>query len=148
MRYPNAEACWEEIKKTLNRDLLEDIAGFARQNEAPTSVTFGTSGWRGIIGSDFTLRNVKVVTQAIVNILKSEDPSLRKALGTEDFEEVKRRGIIVGRDNRFMGDEFSKAVMSLLTREGIKVFYAGQTTTPEISASIEMLNAACSINIT
>lgn len=148
MRCQNAEACWAEIKKTLQRDLLEEVAVLARENQSPANVSFGTSGWRGIIGADFTVRNVKIVTQAIVNVLKSKDPSLRKALGTESFEEVKRRGIVIGRDNRFMGEEFARAVMSVLQKEGIRLYYAGQTTTPEISASIEVLNAACSINIT
>ena len=35
-----------------------------------------------------------------------------------------------------------------LAAEGIKVLYAGETITPEFSTTIEMLGAACSINIT
>ena len=38
--------------------------------------------------------------------------------------------------------------MSMLAAEGIKVLYAGETITPEFSTTIEMLGAACSINIT
>ncbi len=148
MRFSSAEDCWKEIKKTLQRELLEEIAHFATDSTAAARVSFGTSGWRGIIGVDFTLRNVKVVTRAIVNILKTQDQALRQALGIKDFEDLKRRGVIIGHDNRFMGPEFARAAMSVLQAEGIKLYYAGETTTPEISAAIESLGAGCSINIT
>lgn len=148
MEWKNAEECWKVIKRDLRYDLLETIGHFAETNVSPAKVVFGTSGWRGEIGTDFTFRNIKVVTGAIINVLKREDRELRRAIGIQDFEDVRRRGIIVGHDNRFLGPEFSRAVMSILSSEGIKVYYAGETTTPEISASIEMLGASCSINIT
>ncbi len=148
MDYSNASECWKEIQSTLNRGLLSVIERFAKENTAPAKVVFGTSGWRGEIGTDFTFRNVGVVTEAIINVLKSRDETLRNALGIKDFEDVKKRGIVVGHDNRFLGHEFSIEVISRLNREGIRVFFAGETTTPEISASIEMLQAACSINLT
>lgn len=143
-----AEKYWERILKDLRYDLLDRIREFAEENKKPTRVVFGTSGWRGEIGTDFTFRNLQVVTQAIVNVLKTRDPALRGAIGISDFEDVKKRGIIVGHDNRFLGPEFAHTVMSILHSEGIRLYYGGETTTPEISASIEMLKAACSINIT
>ncbi|RMG75148.1 MAG: phosphomannomutase, partial [Nitrospirae bacterium] len=148
MDYKNASECWKEIQSTLNRELLSFIESFARENPEPAQVVFGTSGWRGEIGSDFTFKNVAVVTEAIIKVLKTDSDELKRALGIRDFEDVKNRGIIVGHDNRFLGPEFSMEVIGRLNREGIRVFFAGETTTPEISASIEMLNAACSINIT
>ncbi len=148
MEYRNASECWSVIQSTLNRDLLSVIERFARENLEPTHVVFGTSGWRGEIGTDFTFRNVAVVTEAIINVLKTKDEALRKALGVRDFDDVRKRGIVVGHDNRFLGHEFSMEVIGRLNREGIRVFFAGETTTPEISASIEMLGAACSINLT
>ena len=57
-------------------------------------------------------------------------------------------GIIVGHDNRFLGREFAMEVIGLLQREGIRTWYAGESITPEFSAGIEMLKAACSINLT
>ncbi|MGK2944025.1 MAG: hypothetical protein ACSLFC_04720, partial [Desulfuromonadales bacterium] len=35
-------------------------------------IKFGTSGWRGILAEDFTLDNVRVVTQAIADFLRAE----------------------------------------------------------------------------
>ncbi len=148
MNFQSAEQCWRVIKRELKRELLKEIERFARESTSPTKVVFGTSGWRGEIGTDFTFQNVRIVTEAIINVLKTENPELREALGIRDFEDVKKRGVIVGHDNRFLGPEFARVVMGLLSREGIKVYYGGETTTPEISACIEMLDAACSINIT
>jgi phosphomannomutase len=39
-------------------------------------------------------------------------------------------------------------LLRLLQKEGIRAWYAGEATTPEFSAGIKMLNAACSINLT
>ena len=38
--------------------------------------------------------------------------------------------------------------MGLLIKNGIRTWYAGEAVTPEFSAGIEMMNAACSINLT
>jgi phosphomannomutase len=69
-------------------------------------------------------------------------------MGVSDFEEIRRRGVIVGHDSRFLGKDFALEVLGLLRKEGIRTWYAGEATTPEFSAGIEMLNAACSINLT
>jgi phosphomannomutase len=88
------------------------------------------------------------VTTAIIRLLKGNDPAVMNAMGVADFEDIQKRGVIVGHDNRFLGPEFSKEVIGLLQNEGIKAWYAGETVTPEFSAGIEMMNAACSINLT
>jgi len=36
-----------------------------------TQIKFGTSGWRAVISDGFTFDNVRLVTQAIANYLKS-----------------------------------------------------------------------------
>ncbi len=148
MGFGSAEECWRVILKEVRADLLRETEVFARENTEPARVVFGTSGWRGEIGTDFTFHNIRVVTQAIIDTLKERDPGVREALGIRDFDDVRARGVIVGHDNRFLGPEFAGEVMAMLGASGIRVFYAGETTTPEISASIEMLGAACSINVT
>ncbi len=148
MRCNSAEDCWKEILRDLKTDLLEEIERFARENEAPAHIVFGTSGWRGEIGTDFTFSNVRVVSRAIINTLGSGFPEVRRALGTASFDDVRKRGVIVGHDNRFLGPEFAREIMGMLASEGTRIYYAGETTTPEISASIEMLGAACSVNVT
>lgn len=148
MRFKNASECWKVILEKKDRKLLTEIEKFALKNPEKTSVSFGTSGWRGEIGTDFTCRNLTIVGKAIIRLLKTADKDVLASLGVSDFDDVRSRGVIVGHDNRFMGPLFSRIIISLLNKEGIRVFYAGETTTPEISASIEMLKAAASINIT
>jgi phosphomannomutase len=148
--FENAASCWKAIMTDVSRgkELLPIIEGFARNNTSPFVIVFGTSGWRGEIGTDFTFNNLRVVTSAIVELLKNADKTVRQAIGVKDFEEVKKRGIIVGHDNRFLGPDFAMEVIGILQKENIRTWYAGEAATPEFSAGIEMLKAACSINLT
>ncbi len=150
MTFENAASCWKAILSDAfgNRELLSVIEKFARENTAPAKIVFGTSGWRGEIGTDFTFNNVRIVTSAIIQMLKGDFPAVMHAMGVSGIKDIKKRGIIVGHDNRFLGRDFAMEVISLLQQEGIRTWYAGEAVTPEFSAGIEMLNAACSINLT
>lgn len=149
-QFDNAASCWKTILSdvTTHRGLLSVIEKFARENTAPAKIVFGTSGWRGEIGTDFTFNAVKIVTSAIIEQFRKNDPAFMAALGISYFDEIKKRGIIVGHDNRFLGPEFAKEVIGLLQKEGIRTWYAGEAPTPVFSAGIEMLHAACAINLT
>src|SRR5208282_3596383 len=148
--FTDAAACWKELLANPSADveLLAAVERFARENTRPAQIVFGTSGWRGEIGSDFTFNNVRIVTAAIIEMFKNSDESVMQALGVKDFDEVRRRGIIVGHDNRLLGPEFAMEVNGYLQKEGIRTWYAGEAATPEFSAGVEMLHAACSINLT
>ncbi|MBI5099746.1 MAG: phosphomannomutase [Nitrospirae bacterium] len=148
--FENATLCWKAILSDVskNRGLLTLIEKFARENTTPSRVVFGTSGWRGEIGTDFTFNNLRIVTSAIIQMFKENDPSVMRAMGVSGFEDIQKRGIIIGHDNRFLGRNFAMEVIGLLQQEGIRTWYAGEAITPEFSAGIEMLNAACSINLT
>jgi phosphomannomutase len=148
--FNDASSCWRLILSDVSRhkNLLSHIEKFARENTKPAKVLFGTSGWRGEIGSDFTFNNVRIVTSSIIELFKSNDYSFLAALGASNFEEIKDRGVIVGHDNRFLGYDFSMEIIGMLQSEGIKTWYAGEVPTPLFSAGIEMLNAVCSINLT
>ncbi len=149
-QFQDAASCWKTILSAAagNRGLIAEIEKFAKENAAPAKVVFGTSGWRGEIGSDFTFRNVRIVTSAIIEMFRAGDPAVMQAMGVKGLAEIARRGVIVGHDNRFLGEEFAMEVLGLLRQEGIRTWYAGEAPTPEFSAGIEMLNAACSINLT
>jgi len=149
-KFNDAASCWKEILSdvTKNKGLLGQIECFARENTAPAEIVFGTSGWRGEIGTDYTFNNVRIVTSAIIEMLRSGDPEVMKAIGVPDFDEIKKRGVIVGHDNRFLGREFALEVIGLLQEAGLRTWYAGEAPTPEFSTGIEMLRAACSINLT
>jgi len=149
-RFKNAADCWKEMLSDVeaNRGLTSTITTFARTNKEPAKIVFGTSGWRGEIGTDYTMNNVRVVTTAIIRMFREGAPDVMKAMGVLSFDDIKRRGVIVGHDNRLLGPEFARQVIGLLQREGIRTWYGGEAPTPEFSAAIEMLDAACSINLT
>lgn len=148
--YVNAAECWKAILGDVsgNRDSLSDIEKFARENTSPARIVFGTSGWRGEIGTDYTFNNVRIVTMAIIEMFHQADPAVMQAMGVTGIDEIRKRGVIVGHDNRFLGPEFAREVIGILQHEGIRTWYAGEATTPEFSAGIEKLGAACSINLT
>jgi alpha-D-glucose phosphate-specific phosphoglucomutase len=99
------------------------------------AIKFGTSGWRGIIAEDFTYDNVRVVTQAIANLVNEE--------------EKKPSGIVIGYDTRFMSEDFAKACASVLAGNGIKALLCKRDTpTPVISYEIIRLKLTGGINFT
>lgn len=98
-------------------------------------IKFGTSGWRGIFCEDFTLDNVRVVTQAIADHLKAE--------GLAD------KGLVVGYDARFMGQDFARETAQVLAGAGIKAYLCERDTpTPVISHELLLRGAAGAINFT
>ncbi|WP_319587995.1 phosphoglucomutase [uncultured Desulfobulbus sp.] len=113
-------------------------------------IQFGTSGWRGTLGKDLTVRSVAVVTAAILSLYREAggNEELRLALGVDSFAEMQQRGCVVGFDNRFGGPLLALAAVNVLCANGVKVFYAGEATTGALSASVLIRKAAFSINLT
>ena len=70
-------------------------------------VQFGTSGWRGIIGREFTFRKARVVVQAIVETL---------------CEDLGQPGLIlIGYDTRMLSEKFALSAAQLISASGIPV---------------------------
>lgn len=100
-----------------------------------TTIKFGTSGWRGIIADEFTFHNVRVVSRAISDYVKEEG--------------LQEKGIIVGRDCRFLGDRFAREAAEALAGNGVKVLFSPfDVPTPVIAYAIIRGRAAGAINIT
>src|SRR5512145_3055892 len=98
-------------------------------------IKFGTSGWRGILAEDFTLANVRVVTQAIGDHLKSTGEA--------------QNGVVVGHDSRFFGERFARETARVLAGAGVPVFLCNRDTpTPVIAFEILRRGAAGAINFT
>lgn len=68
------------------------------------SIKFGTDGWRGIIGENFTFQNVQQVTHAVARTFQSKKNLSKK--------------IFVGYDNRFIAKNFAKEVIKTLLSHG------------------------------
>ncbi len=98
-------------------------------------ISFGTSGWRGILCEDFTFDNVRTVTQAIADHLRASGEAAK--------------GVVIGCDTRFMGRRFAEATAEVLTGAGIKAFLCTRDLpTPVISFEILRRGAAGGINFT
>lgn len=100
------------------------------------TIRFGTSGWRAIIADDFTFANVRLVTRAICEHLRTAGA----AEGTP---------LIVGFDTRFLGEQFAEQSVKIATSYGFEALLCDHPTpTPTISHAIRDRKAAGAINFT
>src|SRR5947199_3025190 len=98
-------------------------------------IKFGTSGWRGIIGEDFTFDKVRVATQGIANYLKSSGQ--------------KGSGRVVAFDTRFLSEKFALEASKILAYNGIKAFLSNRDVpTPCVSFETVRRKAMGAINFT
>jgi phosphoglucomutase len=97
-------------------------------------IKFGTSGWRGIIGEDFTFAAVRVASQGIVNYLK-------RAHGSGS--------VLVGYDTRFLSEKFALEASKILAFNGFQAFLCNRDV-PTPCVSFEAVRRKClgAINFT
>jgi phosphomannomutase len=100
-------------------------------------ITFGTDGWRAVIGEDFTLGNVRRVARAIAGyVLEAHTGERAPAL-------------VVGYDTRFLSPESAQAAAEVAAEAGIRVWLADRPTpTPAVSFAVVSRQAAGAIMVT
>ncbi|MEH2072932.1 MAG: phosphoglucomutase/phosphomannomutase family protein [Nostoc sp.] len=102
------------------------------------SIKFGTDGWRGIIGDEFTFERLALVA-----------PVAAKVLYDTYFSQVGSRTIIVGYDRRFMAEDFARAVADTVSAVGFDVLLSESfAPTPAYSWAAKELNALGALVIT
>jgi len=74
-------------------------------------IKFGTSGWRAVMGEEFTFHNVRLVVQSLANRLKEK-------YGGRDIS------VIVNYDTRFLSERYAAEAARILTLNKIKVFFS------------------------
>ena len=98
-------------------------------------IKFGTSGWRSLIADEFTYANVRRAVTGIAKYVTSVKPSGAR--------------IVVGRDPRFLGEQFNSVVCDTLAEHGIMPLLISEPApTPAISFELMRLKADGAINIT
>ncbi|HEV2349462.1 MAG TPA: phosphoglucomutase/phosphomannomutase family protein [Terriglobia bacterium] len=98
-------------------------------------IKFGTDGWRGVIGEEFTFANLRRVATAVAHYIR--------AVGKPG------RGLVIGYDTRFLSAEFAGAAAEVVAATGIPVFLADRATpTPAVSYAVVARQAAGAIMIT
>jgi alpha-D-glucose phosphate-specific phosphoglucomutase len=100
-----------------------------------SEIRFGTDGWRGVIAEDFTYANVRIVACAIARyIARAENAD---------------RGVLIGYDNRFGGEQFAQVAAEVVSMAGIPVWLAKEPCpSPAISLLVRQRGAAGGIMIT
>lgn len=74
-------------------------------------IRFGTNGWRGIMGEEFTFQNVRIVSQAVSNTLKERFPD-------------RSVSILIGYDTRFLSERFAFESAKVLSHNQIHVCFS------------------------
>ena len=100
------------------------------------SIKFGTDGWRAVIARDFTFANIRVLSQAIADYLKTT-------------HKKKNFKVAVGYDCRFLSKEFAQEVCGVLSANKIKVILSSEAIpTPLLSLATKNYKADLGIMIT
>ncbi|KAF1833213.1 hypothetical protein BDW02DRAFT_501259 [Decorospora gaudefroyi] len=105
-----------------------------------TRIAFGTAGLRGPMQGGFACMNSLTVIQAsqglAAYLLKTED-------------NVKRRGVVIGRDARHNSEKFAKLTAAAFVAKGIKVWwYEDPSHTPLVPFGVQELDAVAGVMIT
>ena len=98
-------------------------------------VKFGTSGWRGIIGSEVTFRKVRIVTSALIDTLREDraDPGL----------------VVIGYDTRMLSEKFARVAAEIIASENVLVrLVTRDAPSPVLAASVVELGAAAGMVFT
>ena len=99
------------------------------------TIKFGTDGWRGIMGEDFTFDNVRACAQGVANYLLDRG--------------IAKNGLMIGYDTRFASEDFAAAVAEVIAGNGIKAYLNPKAApTPVISYAIVAKKAAGAVIIT
>jgi phosphoglucomutase len=97
-------------------------------------ITFGTSGWRGIIGDDFTFARVRLAVEAIAGHVLRQN---------------KKPTVLVAHDTRFFSEEFARAAAIVLTEHGVcPLVCRGATPTPTVAFEVRRAKLDGAINFT
>jgi phosphomannomutase len=94
-------------------------------------IKFGTDGWRGIIGDNYTFENLKILSQAVADYLG------------------RAKIVAVGFDTRFMSDKFAEAAAHVLSNNGIRVMLCDRPIpTPALSFFVKSKKLDLGVMIT
>jgi len=93
-----------------------------------TMIRFGTSGWRGIVGEEFTFRNVRLVLEGTIAALR------RRAQCGE---------VLISYDTRLLSEKFAREAIDLFTHHGLPVVISERDLPSPCLASAVCERGAC-----
>jgi phosphoglucomutase len=92
-------------------------------------IKFGTSGWRAVMGEEFTFHNVRVVVQAAANFLLERYPD-------------RAVSIVVNYDTRFLSERYALEAAKVLSKNKINVFLADRDA-PTQAQAYQIIKRGC-----
>jgi len=99
-------------------------------------IKFGTSGWRAVMGEEFTFQNVRLVIQAVANYLRKKSPD-------------KQISVLVNYDTRFLSERFAFEAAKVLSHNMIHVYLSDRDAPSQAQAfQIIRRKAHAGINFT
>jgi len=99
-------------------------------------IKFGTSGWRAVMGEEFTFQNVRIVIQAVANYLKKRFPG-------------DRISVIMNYDTRFLSERFALEGAKIFSHNQIHVFLSDRDAPSQAQAyQVIKRKAQAGINFT
>lgn len=108
-------------------------------------IHFGTDGWRAVISDTFTFHNLRMVTQAIADAVRSDSWNNGIAAG----QVVDPNKIVIGFDTRFLSDRYAVEAARVLAGNGYTVHLTqSDAPTPAISYNVRKMGATAGIVIT
>jgi len=97
------------------------------------NIHFGTDGWRGVIGREFTFANLRRVVQAVCEVMIPRGA----------------RSVVVGYDNRFLARRFAEEASAVLLGNDLSVLLGERPyTTPAVSCQVVDAGAAFGLVLT
>ena len=98
-------------------------------------ITFGTGGWRAIIGDEFTRENVRLLAQGLADRMHAEG--------------VVERGLVISYDRRFLSDVAAWWAIEVLAGNGVPVTVITRPVpTPMCMWTVKQTGAAYGIAVT
>jgi phosphoglucomutase len=92
-------------------------------------IKFGTSGWRAVMGDEFTFQNVRIVVQAAANFIKTRFPNGPIS-------------IAVNYDTRFLSERFASEAAKILSKNKIHVLLADRDA-PSQALAYQIIKRQC-----
>lgn len=102
-------------------------------------VHFEANGWQAVVADQFTFANLRLLTQAICNHIRQ----------VQSYIDNFPPRLVVGYDNRFMGQHFAEVAAEVILQNGLDVYLADRPApTPVVSWMISNLVCTGAIMIT
>ena len=99
------------------------------------AIKFGTDGWRGIIGEDYTFANVRLCAQGAAELIQEQG--------------LASRGLVIGYDTRFASEDFATAVAEVTAGNGVVTLLTDKAApTPVVSYNVVSRHAGGGVVVT